>query len=178
MKKRALDSFSLKEWAFFLLIMLTQSCVTDPDLSSRALGVGDSLPEFRLTLADGEVISTSLLRGKVSVIVFFNTSCPDCRKELPVVDKLYLFFEDNPEVKIFGVARNEEYGKIESYWKENSLSLPFSPQSDTKIYNLFASSSIPRIFISSPEGVITASFDDKEMPGLETLIDAVNEALE
>ncbi len=64
------------------------SCVTDSDPVNSGVAVGDSLPHFAVTLNNGHTLATDSLKGKISVITFFNTSCRDCRKELPEIDKL------------------------------------------------------------------------------------------
>lgn len=46
---------------------------------------GDALPEFMVEMNDGTILDRDSLRGKVSVLVFFHTSCSDCQRELPVV---------------------------------------------------------------------------------------------
>lgn len=46
---------------------------------------GDRLPDFTVELSDGTILSRHSLVGKVSVLVFFHTECPDCQRELPVV---------------------------------------------------------------------------------------------
>ena len=50
---------------------------------------GDALPEFMVEMNDGTILDRDSLRGKVSVLVFFHTSCSDCQRELPVLQQLY-----------------------------------------------------------------------------------------
>ena len=151
-------------------LFLFRSCVNDDDPSKgEALTVGDSLPTFSVELNTGETVSSSSLKGKVAVIVLFNTSCPDCRAELPVVEELYQKYKDDSRVKIFGIAREESARSIEAYWSANGLTFPWSPQEDRKVYNLFAESVIPRLYIADPYGMITASYGDTDLPTLQSL---------
>lgn len=168
--------FSLRiSWLTVLaVILLLPSCVNDDDPSAQwALSVGDTLPPFSVTLNDGRMISAQGLRGKTAVIVFFNTTCSDCQKELPVVQQFYDEFKDDADVEILAIAREEDASDIYAYWQKNSLTIPWSPQPDRTIYNLFATSVIPRIFFVNPLGVITAAFGDKDMPDLQTLQEAL-----
>lgn len=71
------------------------------------LRAGDELPSFSVTLNDGTEISNESLSGKVSVIVFFNTECPDCRKELPVIQDVYEYFKNCENVVLFAVSREQ-----------------------------------------------------------------------
>lgn len=150
-----------------------QGCVNDNEPVGADLQVGSSLPAFEVELNDGSSVSARSLRGKAAVIVFFNTGCPDCQAELSVVNKFYENFKDDPKVEIFAVAREEEPEPIETYWRENHLSIPWSAQPDRKIYNLFATSRIPRIYFADTEGMITAVFTDINMPDYEQLEQAL-----
>ncbi|MCH5230514.1 MAG: TlpA family protein disulfide reductase [Muribaculaceae bacterium] len=163
----------------FLILMVctTQGCINDNEPTGPSLSVGEALPEFSVEMNDGSRISTSDLLGKVGVIVFFNTDCRDCREELPVINRLWEHFKDDPAIMIVAIAREESASQIEEYWEENGLSMPWSAQENRNVYSLFAPSVIPRIYISSPAGIVTATFDDTNMPTFSILIDAVNEAL-
>lgn len=157
-----------------MFVCTTAGCVTDNEPEGPSLQVGDPLPQFNITMNNGEVISTTSLIGKVSVIVFFNTDCSDCRKELPVIQELYDYYKGVTEVKIVAIAREEVAPEIEKYWEENGLTMPFSPQKTREIYSLFAPSIIPRIYISNTSGVITATFDDSDMPTFDALVMEIN----
>ena len=159
-----------------MFVCTTTGCITDEDPQGPSLSVGDSLPQFSVTMNKGEVITTESLRGKVSVIVFFNTDCSDCRKELPVIQDLWERYHEDSQVKVIAIAREESAEEIENYWRENGLTMPYSPQSNREIYNLFAPSIIPRIYIANPSSVIVANFDDSELPSLDILISEINKA--
>ena len=161
-------------YTFLMLFVCTSTgCVTDDDPKGPSLQVGDPLPQFSVTLNNGVEISTANLKGKVPVIVFFNTGCSDCRQELPVIQQLWDNYKENSNVVIAVIAREETKEEIQKYWAENGLSMPFSPQDNKEVYNLFAPSVIPRIYIADKSGIITATFDDSGMPSLETLISEI-----
>ena len=61
-----------------VLVLAVSACIRDKIPEGAELGPGDRLPEFSVILDDGSVVSTGDLSGKVSVIVFFHTGCPDC----------------------------------------------------------------------------------------------------
>lgn len=159
----------LVHFLFLVICCLAQSCVNDKEVEGNSLGVGDPLPYFIVTMNNGEIISTSSLKGKTGVIVFFNTGCPDCRKELPVIQQLWEKFKDNENIVIAPIAREESEEEILQYWNDNHLTLPFSPQEDREVYSLFAPSIIPRIYIFDSKGIITAAYGDTDMPNLATL---------
>lgn len=153
-----------------MFVCTASGCVSEDEPQGPSLSVGDSLPQFSVVMNDSEVITTNSLKGKIAVIVFFNTGCSDCRKELPVIQKLWEEYKDNPDVKIVPIAREESSTEILEYWKEHDLSLPFSSQENREVYNLFAPSVIPRIYVADAKGEIMAAYGDTDMPSLSDLI--------
>ncbi len=81
--------------AIFLSVIMyaasVVSCIRSDDgkIGGNVLEPGDKLPVFAVRMSDGTMVSDRTLDGHVSCIVFFNTGCPDCRKALPSVQKLY-----------------------------------------------------------------------------------------
>ena len=74
-----------------IVLAVFSSCITDDDddRGDFALVAGDALPQFSVEMSDGGVLNTQSFSGKVGVIVFFHTDCPDCQKELPVIRMYY-----------------------------------------------------------------------------------------
>lgn len=134
--------------------------------------VGDTLPAFNVKMADGTTVTDASLKGGVSVLMFFHTSCPDCQKALPVVQKIYDEYQLKG-VKFTLISRECGRDEIEAYWKENSLNLPYSAQDDRNIYNLFAASRIPRIYISDKKGTVRYIFTDDPVASYDDLKSAI-----
>ena len=156
----------------FVLAVLS-SCISDEsdkDSQGVNLVVGDSLPTFQVTMNDGSTIRTSDLLGGVSVVVLFSVDCGDCRMELPEVQRLW---NQQLGVPIVLIARENTEEVIRSFWQQAQLTMSYSPQSDRKVYSLFASSRIPRIYISDAQGVIRFSHADDAMPTAEQLADEI-----
>lgn len=53
------------------------------------LKVGDVLPDFEVVMNDGSVVTDEILKEKVSVVMFFHTTCPDCQQALPIMQNIY-----------------------------------------------------------------------------------------
>lgn len=120
--------------------------------SDNIVNVGDALPAFTVLMNDGQSLSSSQLRGKPSLIVFFSTSCPDCQRELPLLNARYL--AHGMDTTFVAISREEGWESVSSYWQQQGLSLPVSAQSDRTVYSLFAKKGIPRIYISDAQGII------------------------
>ncbi len=121
--------------------------------------VGDKLPQFTVGMNDGTALSTQSLEGKPSVIVLFRTTCSDCQRELPVVQKLYETY--GRDVNFVCISRAEENDAVQAYWSEHALTLPYSPQPDKAVYNLFATQTIPRVYVSDASLTVRSVFVEK-----------------
>lgn len=119
------------------------------------LHVGDHLPSFSITMNDGRTLTTEDFIGKSSVIIFFNTSCTDCQRELPILNARYLTEEPDTSTLWVCISREEGDASVQTFWKHHNISIPYSAQEDRRIYNLFAKSGIPRIFCADRKGIIT-----------------------
>ena len=137
-----------------MLLLLLTACVSDPD-EEWSLQPGEQLPDFAITMADGTEVTSQSLKGETTVIFLFNTTCPDCQAEFP---RLQAAMEEHPEVRFLGIARSETDPEIADYWAAHALTLPYSPQKDAAVYHLFASSGIPRVFVVSPDLMITQAY--------------------
>ncbi|MCD8165748.1 MAG: thioredoxin family protein [Bacteroides sp.] len=141
----------------------------DTDSEGANLTIGDPIPSLDLLLSDNSRINEEHLSDKISVILLFTTECRDCRKQLPIVDQFYRYYQKNEEVVIFGISRENPKEQVKKYWQENGLTIPYSAQRDKSIYNLFATHTVPRIYISNRQGIIQAIFKDDPLATLAEL---------
>lgn len=127
--------------------------VADTDL----VGVGNRLPSFSVEVIEGTTRYTffsEALTGR-TVIVFFNTSCSDCQRELPDLNDYYLQHRSDPGFQMVAIAREETEESIQAFWQAHDLRIPYSPQDDRRVYNLFATATIPRVYFCEKTGEIT-----------------------
>lgn len=152
--------------------MFYLSCISEDIKPNSSISIGDTMPDFSIKLNDGSVLTSASLIGDVSMIVLFNTSCSDCRAELPIIESA----QQLTQVKTVCISRSESSESVATFWKENNLTLPYSAQPDDKIFKLFATSVIPRIYIFTSEGIVCASFSDNPLPDGQQIVHAVNNA--
>ena len=150
------------------------SCITDGESYSDlwSISVGDRLPDFTVTTSGGETFSTADLANGTAVIIFFNTECEDCRQELPELQKVYDQTRD--KTVWIAISREENELSIEKFWQAKGLTIPYSAQTDRKIYQQFANSGIPRLFIASQKA-IKAAFDPDKIPATDQLTAIINQ---
>lgn len=141
------------------IFLLFSGCVSDKEEPVWSLVPGDKLPDFAVEV-NGAIVTTESLRGSKSVIVLFDTECPDCRAALPDIQKAYdEAIAEGENIRYLCISREEGEDEISRYWKENNLTLPFSAQTSRTVYNLFASSIIPRVYISDENLIIQKVYE-------------------
>lgn len=85
-------------------------------------GVGDPAPAFALEALDGDTVRLEDLRGKVTVLDFWNTWCFVCRSLAPATRALYEEVR-SPRVRFFGVNILET-GDPAAYWRDGGFPYP------------------------------------------------------
>lgn len=151
--------------ALMLLCLLMTGCssIEDDNEVTERVNVGDRVPLFTVDVVNDGVhstFSTAQLTGE-TVIVFFNTTCPDCQRDLPKLNQYYLKHKVDEGFQMVAISREEGEDTVAAYWKDSGLQIPYSAQNDRRIYELFASSVIPRIYFVSAQGIVTRVFIER-----------------
>jgi len=162
---------------------IISTIVNGVDTKTGDVKVGDTLPDFgSVVLTSGRSFSRSSLKGKTSLLAFYSLKCTDCQEELPVLEDVYEYIQDyqisaatNGEsfngINFYTVSRDDSEDEIETYWNENGFEMPTA--ADQLAYYYFASSVVPRIYISNSENVVTHVFTDANMPSYKELLSAL-----
>ena len=140
------------------------------------LKVGDRLPDFRVELNDGRTVTDESLSETVSVVMFFHTSCPDCQQVLPRMQMIYDKYASK-NVQIALISREESVESIESFWKEKGLEMPYSAQMNKLVYESFARTRIPRVYVCEKGGIIRHIFTDDPNPSYDDLESALESVI-
>ena len=141
--------------------------------------VGDSLPEFRVTdLVGGNWTGDGLAHsGKVVVILFFNPGCEDCRKEMPRLSSAYNHLEEvygEEHIQFIGIGRESNETQTMEFVQKFGVRFPMCPQKDRKVFELFATLSIPRIYITDTEGIVRYIHNDNPLATEEDIIKEIS----
>lgn len=157
------------------VLAVLSGCIKEKQTGAD-LKVGDRLPVFEVVMDDGTVVTDEILSETVSVVMFFHTSCPDCRQVLPQMQKVYDEYA-SAGVRIVLISREDPKESVESFWLENGLKMPYSAQNDRKIYEKFAATRIPRVYVNEKGGIIRYVFTDDPNPSYDEICTALENVI-
>ena len=104
--------------------MTVQAQVT-PDAAGYIVKVGDTAPDFEMTLTDGQQVKLSSLRGKVVMLQFTASWCGVCRKEMPFIERdIWQKHKDNDGFALYGIDRDEPLERVKAFCQTDEGDLP------------------------------------------------------
>jgi peroxiredoxin len=120
---------------------------------SSIVKIGDKIPSFTVPGIDGEFSSSEFI-GKKSILVFFQTTCPDCQRELPVIEQLWNSVKNDDGILVVTIARAQTEATVGAYWASEGFTMPWYYDIDKSVYSLFADSYVPRIYVIDSSGTV------------------------
>lgn len=101
--------------------------------------IGDTIPDFTMTLINGKKISSKDWKGKVVMLQFTASWCGVCRKEMPFIERdIWMKYKRNSDFLLFGVDRDEPLEKVKRYQKEMEISYPLAIDPMADVFGIFA----------------------------------------
>ena len=163
---------------FLLSIMLvaTLGLFGQEDDRGYLVKVGDTAPDFTMTLTTGEQIQLSDLKGKVVMLQFTASWCGVCRKEMPFIEnEIWQVLKDNSEFALFGIDRDEPLEKVIWFGEKVGVTYPLALDPGAEIFQLFAlkDAGITRNIIIDRDGKIiylTRLFEREEFNEMKEII--------
>lgn len=118
------------------------------------------MPKLLLADLNDETVSLSFKSNIPTVYVVWASWCSDCRKELPILDKLYKKYENKLRfISISLVGHNDEtIIKASSYYRDNKFSIPLYFDHESNVYNLLKVKAVPTLFLVNKSGIIEKVF--------------------
>jgi hypothetical protein len=141
--------------------VLLHSCIKD-DLTddSKALKAGDQCPAFSTKDINGQTHNLPD-PNKPTVILFFDSECPDCRRQIPVVQQLYDKYKDGCHFIALGREHNEQ--EVKDYVSREGFTFPFAADPGARIYSKFAGVIVPRVYIVNDRTILLSTTDKESL---------------
>lgn len=168
----AINHYRLMRIITLLLAVVLAGCVKEGGSDAKEkIRIGDEVPVFTvdnwLTGDDFRQYSSTELVGVGStkmptLIVFFNSTCPDCQREMPKIQQVYDALPDYPDFRLVTIGRDETPASVEGYWnsvdgskgKGTQFTMPWYVDPDREVYNMFADTYIPRLYLVDTNGKV------------------------
>lgn len=161
---------------FRMAVLVASACLAWTGASSAAAGPGDPLPPISLvdTATSQPAEVGALLKGSVGALVYMQTSCAACRKELSFLKDLQLKY---PQFKVVAVSVDAgEPDRVLKYREHFAFEFPFLHDPDFKTPELFGFAFTPGLVLVGRDGTV-ALVKGGYRPGDETEVEGKVAAL-
>ncbi len=132
----------------------------DSKYATDLVKAGTEAPDFKMKTVDGKTFKLSKLRGKYVVLDFWASWCPDCRRDIPEMLRMYDHFRGKG-VEFVGVSFDTDAQKwknaLQKYgirWTQVSELVKFH---DTQISKNYGVKWIPSMVLIDPKGKVVLS---------------------
>lgn len=109
--------------------------------------------DFVLSDLNGRQVRLSDFKGKVVLLDFWTTWCPDCRVEMPALEKLHQRFKDRAFI-LLAVNLHESQNSVQQFFSSQKLSFTALLDSNGHVGQRFGIRSIPTAFILDQDGAM------------------------
>lgn len=116
---------------------------------------GQPAEDFSLQpVGGGKAVNLSQLKGKPTLVIFWATWCPPCRREIPILKELYVKY--GTRLNMLGVAVNfrQTERDVASFGQANGLQYTLLWDEDNKAADHYCVSGIPSLVLVDPQGIV------------------------
>ena len=113
------------------------------------------IPDFKFTDLSGNPVTAKDLAGKVVYLDFWGPQCAPCRQMLPLVEKVYQKYKDNPNVVFLAVSvapPSVENKELQQIFAELKVTLPMVRDLEGHGSQMFMLQGIPASFLVGKDG--------------------------
>src|SRR5262245_16753888 len=123
----------------------------------NASEVGDRFPDFTLKNLSGREVSWKTFQGKVVIVNLWMTTCPPCRKEMPMLQHLHNKYA-RQGVVVVGISADEKAATAAKFARQLKITYPLlldsilmTSESEQKKFGFLG---LPTTFIIDRSGIV------------------------
>jgi len=159
-------------------------CINAPaqeDDRGYIVNVGQTAPDFTVSLIDGTKFRLSENRGKIIMIQFTASWCGVCRKEMPFIENEIWLPLKNKNFVLIGVDRDEPLDVVRKFSQAIKVTYPLALDPGADVFGLYAlkEAGVTRNVVIDDTGKIvflTRLYEEKEFNEMKDVIfELVNE---
>jgi len=153
-----------------LLMCLTPVMADD----ETVVKVGDVAPLFKTLTTDGQVFDLAAHKGKPVVVAFISSVSRSSNSILPLLEQEIWWLYSKKGLILIGIGREDKAIDLAQFKKDEELTFFLGEDPRRDIFNLYASSVLPRCYLIDPTGKVvfsTVGYDEAEFDKMKKLID-------
>lgn len=134
-------------------IARAESAVTPPLKPLDLVGYASETapPDFSGSTVETRRVSLEELRGKVVIVNFWASWCAECRREMPVLERLHRELAPRG-LAVIGINAREERDAVRRYASALGLTFPLVLDPEGKINRAYGVVALPTTFIVGRDG--------------------------
>ncbi len=113
------------------------------------------LPEFNVPGLEGGMLSNTDFAGNVTLLNFWATWCPPCRKEMPSIERLHEAMKGS-DFTIVAISVSEKKDTVEDFIASSGYTFPVYLDERGNVGSALATQGIPTTYILDKEGFVIA----------------------
>lgn len=123
------------------------------------VNVGDKVPAFTVDPPEGAewtgFTSPEDFGGRKSLLVLFDPTCGQCKIVLPIIETVWkeLIRDNRDEYCLVNISRQRTEESAE-LWETKGFEMPYHLDPDRSVFELFANSTVPRIYLIDTDGIV------------------------
>jgi len=142
---------------------LRKSCTSLCTMAPDYAGEDRMAPDFELTTTRGSRFRLADQRGKTVLLVFWNTACDACKKQMLALRQLASTLSEEPRFQLLTVAVDESAAEVVSVLEQHTGSKdPFAVALDPDakvVTGRYGTKMYPETWLIDPAGKIRLRFD-------------------
>lgn len=120
------------------------------------LDVGDTPPDFRVELTNGDKFTLSEQKGKIVVLNFWASWCGPCVGEMPAFQNIYMIYGDKISICTINVGESKDV--VKAFADNNGYIFPIAYDPNEEVSKLYPFTGIPYTVIIDQEGKVSRIF--------------------
>ena len=112
---------------------------------------GKAAPAFSATDIDGNEFRMADYRGKIVVINFWATWCPQCEDEIPEFEEIWREL-GGQGIQFVGVAMNDTTAAVTDVAQKQNITFPLIVEDESRITSAYGVTGVPETFVIDAEG--------------------------
>jgi peroxiredoxin len=122
-------------------------------ISENVTGNGVKAPDFTLNNIDGLSVKLSDYKGKTILLDFWISTCPSCKKKLPILQEFY-DKTSREKVEVLGINVREYEAWAKRFAESQKLTMPILLDTDGAVALQYEVKGLPALVIITPDGQI------------------------